>query len=358
MDAGEVDEAVHLLPVGLHLEGAGEHLVDPASGEGGGGAAHVVDVGAGGVRSPGVAHLPDRGDDAVGVHVAGGVGEDEAADVPAAVQQVVAHHAPGELHAGQALGIDPHSLLAVDVQDLHVGGEGEAPQPLAVGAHRAGEVGRGQGLHLHPGGGGGHLDQGAGLDGGAVHAVGVGVPVGGQDADGGGGVVVAVLVGEGLGGAGEHQAPHRITGGLAGGDGGGHLPVPAQQQGDRVPHLKGPQVAQGVGGGGGLDVIGLARNGHRGGGGGGGDGLNGAGDLVGVHPQGVEGVRPVDHVVGRQGGGGAGHPVPGDGGGADVEGDLALPARLPHHHRALHGVVEEGHGVDLALGGDAVAQHR
>ena len=291
------------------------------------------------------------------MHVAGGILEDEAADVAVAVQQVVADHALGDLHAGQTLGVDPDAVVAIGVQDLHVGGEGPAAQLGAVGIDLAGEGGRGEIFHLHAVFGGHRLDQGAGADAGAVGGVGVGAAVGGQDGDGGGGVVVAVLVGVLLGHVGDHQTAHAAAGSLAGGHGGGHLAVPAQEEGHRVAHGKGAQVAEGVGGGGGLDGVGLAGDRHRSGGGGGGDGLDGAGDLIGVDPQGVEVLGPVDHVVVHQGGGGGDHAVPGHPGGGEVKGNLVPPAGLAHHHGAVHGAVEEGQGVHLTVGGEAVAQH-
>ena len=200
------------------------------------------------------------------------------------VQLVEADVALPEADAFQAGGIDPHGLgVAVGVQDLHVVGQGVGAQPGAVGAHLAADAAAAQAGNLDRAAVGGHLDQSARLQILLVPAVGVGVAVGGLDGESGGGIGIAggVLIGGGL-----HGGHHAVDGG-AGPDGvqhGGHLVVPAQQEGDRVAHPEGAQIAEVVGGGRGLDGIALARHGDRGGGGGGGDGLDAAGDLVGVHP--------------------------------------------------------------------------
>ena len=267
------------------------------------------------------------------MQVTGDILEDEAADLAAAVEQVVAHHIGGELHAGQPGGV---------------------AQLGAVGAHPAGEGGR-EGLDLHILTAGGDLHDGAGLHGALVIAVDIGTAVGGHDGEGVGGVGVAVLVliAPGLGG--DHHAADG-AGGLGGGEHGDHFAVPTQQEGDGVSHPEGAQIADGVSGGGGLDGVALPGHGDGGRGRGGGDGLEGTGDAVGVHPEGVHGFGPVHYVVLDQSVGAGDLPRPVHRGTAEVEGDLLPPAALAHHYRAVHGLIEKGQGVHLAVGGEAVSQ--
>ena len=81
--------------------------------------------------------------------------------------------------------------------------------------------------------------------------------------DGGSGVVVAVLVCIALGRGGDYQTHNGTSRDAVGSHGGNYFSIPAQQKGHRIAHLEGAQIAEEIGGGGGLDFIGFSGDCHR-----------------------------------------------------------------------------------------------
>ena len=288
------------------------------------------------------------------MHIAGGVLQDQLCDLTRTVQGVVAHHIGGHVQPRQTLGIDPYAGALIGVQDLHAVCEGITAQFGGVGGHLAGELaGLAQPLEGHGAvlTADDHLDQVAQLEVVGGPLIAVCAAVGGQDGHSVSGVG-GVGPGAGVGAAAQVSDDADLAAVLRGGGGGhgGPAAVPAQQQGDGVPHLIAAQVGQLVGGGGCLDLIGLACHLHGCGvGGSGAQFLDRAGHPVGVHPQGLHGLTPVDDVVVLDGLGGGGGAVPVHPGAVHIEGDGLLPA-AGRHHRALHHAVDQGHPVHLTGG--------
>ena len=266
---------------------------------------------------------------------------------------VIGHVPLVKAHPRQALGVDAHGGAAAHVQYLHVAGKGIAAQAGGGAVHRPGQGGGGQRPQSDFIGGGLRLDQAPGGQAGLI-LIAIGLAVGGQDHGGAGGVGAPLAVGI-LGALnGRHHAD--ALAGIGGGAGarggarhGGHRPVPAQQQGHRVPQAILPQVGQGIGRGGALDLTGAARHRH-----GGGtvrilNGLDGPGDPVTVGPDGVHGPVPIDHVPVLHRGQGGQLPLAIDQRPGYGHGQVIFPAPADHQG-ALHGVADQGHQVDLPGG--------
>ena len=267
------------------------------------------------------------------------------ADLPLGVEGIEADHIAVKLHALQAVGIDADGGTAlVGVQNLHVVSQGVGAQLGAVVAHLAGQGGGGQALDLDGVAVGIHPHQIALVQALIVGLIAVGAAVGTGHGDGAGvvGAALSVVVRGAL-----HlgdDAIDEVVGrhGLAHCR---HAAAAAQQQGHAVANLVAAQVGEGIGGGGGLNGVALARHGDGGGASDRGRSrLIGAGDLVGVGPQGMHGLRPVHHVLILHRGQAALGAVAVDRGAAGVEGHAGLPAS-GGHHGALHSGVDEGHPV-------------
>ena len=365
-------------PQGVAADTVGLHLVEGVQPVGVGGVAHQADA-AGGHREFGgdggqgidaaaqvvligvelvepLAHGLHADEHAELARVAGGVVQNQPVDLPVSIEGVVGDVVPGQVHPRQTAGEDLHCGAAGDVQDLRPVGEGHVSHLGAVLGYSAGQAGGAQAAQGDRAVGGKadpHRVARLQVVGGPL--VLIGVAVGGQDGHhvGGVGAAVAVVVGAALG-LGDHAAQLVLHG--AGAGHGRHAAAAAQEEGHRVPHPIGPQVGQGQGGLGALDLIGAAQHLHRGGVGGGGlQGLDDPHHLVRGHPQGAHGLVPVDHVVLLDGPQVGGRPVPVHRHPLQGEGDGAAPV-AGGHQGPLHLPVDEAHQIQFPGGVEGVAQ--
>ncbi|MPN06264.1 hypothetical protein SDC9_153520 [bioreactor metagenome] len=136
----------------------------------------------------------------------------------------------------------------------------------------------------------------------------------------------------------------------------GHASAASQQESNGVPCVEASEIGEGKRGGGSFNLVALTgyRNRSRCGGGGR-SRLISPRHLGGIRPHGAHGSRPIKHIPCLNSGNRRKGSAPVDGGAAERKGDLRLPVGF-RYHGSLHCVVHQCDKVDLARGGERIAE--